>query len=78
VPLLNTASLNTALLAHVVILLLRAVDTHSFPNRLIGPGLIGPGLIGSGLIGSGLIAFYPQRLSISVDHLTNVSTYLHL
>lgn len=72
-PLLNTASLNTALLAHVVILLLRAVDTHSFPNRLIGPGLIGPGLIGSGLI-----AFYPQRLSISVDHLTNVSTYLHL
>jgi hypothetical protein len=73
VPLLNTASLNTALLAHVVILLLRAVDTHSFPNRLIGPGLIGPGLIGSGLI-----AFYPQRLSISVDHLTNVSTYLHL
>ena len=72
-PLLNTASLNTALLAHVVILLLRAVDTHSFPNRLIGPGLIGPGLIGSGLI-----AFYPHRLSISVDHLTNVSTYLHL
>ena len=72
-PLLNTASLNTALLAHVVILLLRALDTHSFPNRLIGPGLIGPGLIGSGLI-----AFYPQRLSISVDHLTNVSTYLHL
>ena len=72
-PLLNTSSLNTALLAHVVILLLRAVDTHSFPNRLIGPGLIGPGLIGSGLI-----AFYPQRLSISVDHLTNVSTYLHL
>jgi hypothetical protein len=68
VPLLNTASLNTALLAHVVILLLRALDTHSFPNRLIGPGLIG----------SGLIAFYPHRLSISVDHLTNVSTYLHL